>query len=152
MERENAHFISRGGEAMLGALRRLCGVVAILVVLVGLLGGVIWYAMRPTTYDFGNGARLEVPHGAVSFDQRDEGYGIVIESGYNVTVYNDSDEWRTLTVSYRKPNYGILDTHAFEDLPPNSTKAFGADPAEFDGMHVSVSDFAQRERDEEAST
>ena len=102
--------------------------------------------VSPTTYDFGNGVELIIPLGAVSVDQRDKGDGVVVQSGINVTVRNDSNEWRTLTVSYRKPNYGILDTHAFEDMPPKSSKVFGAEPSRYEGMHVSVSNYAQKER------
>lgn len=113
----------------------------------GLLGAGIWLMTRPTTYDFDNGARLVVPMGAVSIDQRDDGNGIAIQSGVNVTVYNDSDEWRSLIVSYRKEGSSILDTHAFEDLPPKSSKTFGTDDGQYIGMHVAVSDYAQRKRE-----
>ncbi len=126
-----------------------CGeIIMVITLFVGVIAGGIWYSVRPTTYDFGNGTRLVVPFYAVSVDQRDKGYGVVVQSGVNATVYNDSDEWRTMTVSYRKPNYGILDTHAFEDLPPKSSKKFGAESSRYEGMHVVVSDFAQKERDE----
>ena len=120
-----------------------------LLLVVALVVGLIWYESRPATYDFGNGARLVVPSGIISIDQRKDGYGIVVASGANVTVYNDSSEWRSLTVSSRKPNYSILDTHAFEDLPPKSSKTFGVDAARYEGMHVSVSDFAQKQRERE---
>jgi len=110
-----------------------------LVSAVGLVAGGFWFMTRPTTFDFGNGVRLMVPFGVVSVDQREKGYGVVVQSGANVTVNNDSDEWRTLTVSYRKPNYPILDTHAFEDLAPKASKTFGADPVRYEGMHVSIS-------------
>jgi len=109
----------------------------------------VWWGTRPTTYDFGNGARLVVPWGAISIDKRVEGMGIVVQSGADVTVYNDSDEWRTLTVSFRKPNYGVLDTHSIEDLPPRSSKTFGAEPSKYEGMHVSVSDYAQKKREKD---
>ncbi|OGZ66339.1 MAG: hypothetical protein A3C50_01165 [Candidatus Staskawiczbacteria bacterium RIFCSPHIGHO2_02_FULL_43_16] len=122
----------------------------VITVLGGLVVGGIWYATRPTTYDFGNESRLVVPVGVFSADMRDKGNGVVVENGANVTVYNDSEEWRTLTVSYRKPNCGILDTHAFEDLPPKSSKTFGAETSKYEGMHVSVSDYAQKKRDKEA--
>lgn len=121
----------------------------IIAILGGLVVGGVWYETRPTTYDFGNKARLVVPVGVFSIDMRDKGNGVVVESGANVTVYNDSDEWRSLTVSYRKPNYSILDTHAFEDLAPSSSKTFGADLSKYAGMHVSVSDFAQKKRDKD---
>lgn len=113
----------------------------------GLAIGGFWLMTRPTVYDFGNGTKLVVPWGTVSVDQREKGYGVVVQSGVNVTVCNDSDEWRSLTVSYRKPNYPILDTHAFEDLAPKASKVFGADPIRYDGMHVSISKFAQEKRD-----
>lgn len=122
-------------------------VLFIVVPIVALIGGAIWYETRPTTYDFGNGARLVIPWPAVSIDQRNERWGVVIQSGVNVTVHNDSDEWRSLTVSFRKPNYGILDTHSIEDLPPKSSKTFGAEPARYEGMHVIVTDYAQKKRD-----
>jgi hypothetical protein len=127
-------------------------VVGVVALIIGLFAGGVWYITRPTMYDFGNGARLTVPWGAVSVDQRPKGYGVVVQSGVNVVVRNDSDGWRTLTVCYRKYNYGILDTHAFEDLPPKSFKTFGADPVKYEGMHVSVSDFAQKERDKDTKT
>lgn len=120
---------------------------SIVIGIVGLLGGCIWYAISPTVYDFGNDAQLIVPFGTFSVDQRKEGYGVVVESGTNVTVYNNSDQWRSLTVSYRKPGYRILDTHAFEDLPPKSSKTFGADYELYAGMHVSVSNYAQEKRE-----
>lgn len=65
------------------------GLLGFAVLIVGLFGGGIWYMTRPTTYDFSNSARLVVPCGAISIDKRNEGYGIVIESGVNVTVHND---------------------------------------------------------------
>lgn len=117
--------------------------------IVGLSVFGLWRTTRPTIYDFGNGSRLVVPIGAFSLDQRDKGNGIVVESGINAIVYNDSDKWRTLIVSYRKPNYGILDTHAFEDLPPKSSKTFGAESPHYEGMHVSVSDYAEEKRKKE---
>ncbi len=107
----------------------------------------IWYETSPTKYDFGNGAQIVVPWGAVSADRRDAGYGVVVQSGINVMVQNNSDQWRTLTMSYRRPDCSILDTHAFEDLAPKSTKTFGADSDKYEGMHISVSDYAQKERD-----
>lgn len=125
----------------------LVGLIVVPIILACLCSAGIWYMMnRSVTYDFGNGARLVVPSGAVSIDKRKEGYGIVVQSGVNVVVYNDSGEWRTLTVSYRKPDYEILDSHAFEDLSPKSSKTFGADSERYEGMHVSVSDYAQKKR------
>jgi hypothetical protein len=124
--------------------------IAAMIGIIAVFIGGLCFVSRPTTYDFGNGAKLTVPWGAVSVDHRKNGNGIAVQSGVNVTVRNDSDEWRTLTVSYRKPNYGILDTHAFEDLAPRSSKTFGAEPSKYKGMHVSISDYAQKKRDEEA--
>ena len=129
-----------------------CDVIAFLsgvVIFLGIVGGVIWYAVSPTVYDFGNEARLIVPCGTFSFDQREKGYGVVVESGVNVTVRNDSEEWRSLTVSYRDGST-ILSKHAFEDLPPKSSKTFGADSDLYEGMHVSVSDYAQEKREKVA--
>ncbi len=123
------------------------GTIVFLIVAISVSVGVVWCVNRSTTYDFGNGTQLVVPLGAVSVDRRKDGYGIVVESGVNVTVHNKSDEWRSLTVSYRKPNYQLLDTHAFDDLPPKSSKTFGADASKYEGMHISVSDYAQRKRD-----
>lgn len=125
--------------------------VVIMTILAGMVGA-IFYAVSPTVYDFGNGTRLVVPCGAVSIDRREEGFGIVVQSGVNVTLYNDSDQWRTLTVSYRKPNYRILDAHAFEDLPPKSVKTFGVDYDRYEGMHVFVSEHAQEEREKDKET
>jgi len=128
------------------------GVALVIVLLVATLGVGVWYMTSPTTYNFENGAKLVVPWGAVSVDQREKGNGIVVQSGVNVTVDNQSDEWRTLTVSYRKPNYGILDTHAFVDLSPKSSKTFGAEPSRYEGMHVSVSDYGQKKCEKGAKT
>jgi len=119
-------------------------VISVTLLVVVALG---WYMFSPTTYDFGNGAQLMVPWGTISADKRNEGYGVAVQAGVNVTVHNDSDEWRTLTVSFKKPNYGMLDTHAFEDLPPRSSKTFGADSDRYEAMYVSVSNYAQKERD-----
>lgn len=131
-----------------GFLLGLSVFVGYATLIVGVLGAGIWYVTLPTTYDFENGARLVVPSGAVSIDQREDGNGIVIQRGVNVTVYNDSDEWRSLTVSYREENSSILGRHAFEELPPKSSKTFGADDdLGFVGMHVTVSDYAQRKRE-----
>ncbi len=141
---------------MLGKLRDFwdlyCGEIVIFVLIAGLVGivvGGVWWGLMPTTYDFGNGAILKVPFYAYSNDKRQEGYGVVVEAGTNVTVINDSSEWRTLTVSYRRPNIGLLSDHAFEDLPPKSSKVFGVEPGKFVGMYVSVSDHAQKKRDKE---
>lgn len=123
-------------------------VALVVALMVGLLGWSVKWASSPTVYDFGNEAKLEVPWGYFSIDQRKDGNGVAVQSGVNVVVYNNSDEWRSLTVSYRKPNYGILDTHAFEDLPPKSSKTFGA-PTKYEGMHISISDFAERKREKE---
>lgn len=121
-----------------------------IIFVIGLIGGGVWYATRPTTYDFDNGVRLVVPSGAISIDQRNEGNGILVQSGVNATVHNDSDEWRSLIVSYRKPNALILDTYAIEELPPKSSMIFGAERTHYDGMHVSISDYAQKKRDKTA--
>lgn len=125
---------------------KLVPVVVVIFLVVGVVVGG-WYVISPTIYYFDCGARLAVPAGAVSVDKREDGYGVVVQDGVNVTVYNDSDEWVSLTVSYRKPNWDILDTHAFLDLPPKSSKVFGADSDRYVGMHVTVTDFAQKKRD-----
>lgn len=129
----------------------LAPVLGVLALFVGGVIGAIWYAMLPTTYDLGKGARLVVPPGAVSVDHRDNGDGVAVQSGVNVIVHNESDQWLTLIVSYRKHNFdGILDNHAWEDLPPKSSKRFGTE-SRYAGMHVAVSDFAQKERDKAAA-
>ena len=122
----------------------MCGVfVAILAVIVG----GVWYATLPKVYDFGSGAQLVVPSGTVCVDRRKDGLGIAVQSDANVTVVNGSDEWRSLTVSFKTDESGVLSHHAFEDLPPKSSKKFGADSAQYRGMFVSVSDYAQKKRD-----
>lgn len=134
---------------MLRRLKNAATFLLLPVVFFGAVAAGMWYLLSPTTYHF-NDSRLVVPFGTFSLDQRQKGYGVVIQSGANVTVYNDSEEWRTLTVSYRTPSSGILNKHGFEDLPPKSSKTFGADSTAYIGMHVSVSDYAQRKRDEAA--
>ena len=52
----------------------------------------VWWGTRPTTYDFGNGARLVVPWGAISIDKRVEGMGIVVQSGADVNSVNERGE------------------------------------------------------------
>ena len=117
----------------------------VLVVLSMLAGGA-WFFTRPTVYNFGNGAELVVPLCTFSSDMRKDGCGICVESGTNVTVRNNSAEWRTLTVSFRTPGCSILSNHAFEDLAPKSSKTFGAESSRYTGMYVSVSDYAQKKR------
>lgn len=107
---------------------------------VGLFMLILWWVLSPSTVDLGHGAELKVPAGLVWVDQRSKGNGIVVQSGDNVTVTNKGHKHLTLTVSYRKPNYGILDTHAFEDLPPGKSVTFGADDRKYEGMHICVTE------------
>ncbi len=136
----------------------LCGILAILseswdllvgiLVCISLAVGFFMYQTSDTTYRFDNGSKLVVPFGLTSLDLRDKGNGIAIMAGDNVTVVNDSDEWCSLTVSYGRRKDPILSNHAFEDIAPRSSKKFGCDPQRYDQMYVSVSDCAQRKRNQ----
>lgn len=128
-------------DGMIVGTMRLMGEFFILILAFGaFLYATAWLMLSSTQVDIGHGAVMEVPAGVVWDDQNDEGNGYVVKSGDNVKVTNHGDTHLVLTVSYLRYNGSILDTHAFEDLPPGKSKTFGADPVKYRQMHLCVTE------------